>query len=303
MKSMERCWRGLQLAFLCVLAVNLAGCASRSPAPAVEAGSAPSSPAPPVAPSGSPSWAGFQQQHTAALDLAEQRGLWGQALWHLDVLLALAPADTLLVARQEEALQAARQAVAERKQRARQARTRGEHDLATRLYLEALAAVPEDTEAAEALRGLERERVRRQHLGQLSRNTLMRRPGTEPSSPTSYAAAPAAAAAASDRNELEHASMLASQGEVDGAIAVLQPLIGGRRADPSVRRLLADLYVRQAESMLPARREAAILALERAIQVDPKHPKAASRLKELNAATSPEATKALPTKPPRAAAR
>jgi hypothetical protein len=47
--------------------------------------------------------------------------------------------------------------------------------------------------------------------------------------------------------------------------------------------MLADLYVRQADSLLPSRRDAAIASLERAVQADPTHPRAAARLKELSA--------------------
>jgi hypothetical protein len=106
---------------------------------------------------------------------------------------------------------------------------------------------------------LERERVKRQHLGLLSRNTLNRRMGAEPPMPANTT--PAATSGGADRNELEHASLLAGQGEVEGAIAVLRPLVTSRRADPAVRRMLADLYVRQADALLPDRREAAVAAL------------------------------------------
>lgn len=286
-----------------LLLALVAGCASRGPGPAAE-------PVPPAAPAELPAapepgtaMPAFQQLHQNAARLAEQRGQWTQALWHLDVLLALAPADAELQQRHEHALQAAQQAAADALKRARQARARGEHEGATRLYLEVLSLAPGDAEAADGLRTLERERVKRQHLGQLSRNTLNRRPGAEPAMPANGNAMPPPASGAADRNELEHASLLAGQGEIDGAIAVLKPLVTSRRADPAVRRMLADLYVRQAEALLPARRDAAIAALERAVQADPTHPKAAARLKEVSAAAPAQGTKAVPPKPARPAAR
>jgi hypothetical protein len=148
----------------------LAGCASKAPAPAT---------APPPSRAAWLSahhhrrtrpWLAFQQQHRAAA-AAEQRGQWTQVLWHLDVLLALAPAMpncSAAAPRPNKPPSRRRRA----QQRARQARARGDHESATRLYLELLSLAPGDAEAAEALRALERERVKRQHLGQLSRNTL-----------------------------------------------------------------------------------------------------------------------------------
>jgi hypothetical protein len=80
-----------------------------------------------------------------------------------------------------------------------------------------------------------------------------------------------------------------------------------RRPDPAVRRLLADLYVRQADSLLPdTARRAVAASLERAVLADPTHPRAAARLKELNADASAPAsgTKSHPgTKPARPATR
>lgn len=285
----------------CVVAGLLAGCASRGPGSATEAGPDTPSPSASVSDTAAVPWQAFQQQHRAAADLAEHRGQWSQVLWHLDVLLALSPTDTALQHRRASAQQAAQQATADRLQRARQARARGDGEAATRLYLEVLSVAPGDTEAADMLRALERERVKRQHLGQLSRNTLNRRMGAEPTTAGNNQVA--AASGVADRNELEHASLLAGQGEVEEAIAVLRPLVTTRRADPAVRRLLADLYVRQAESLLPARQDAAVAALERALQADPTHARAATRLKELKAGTATQGTKATPAKPSRPASR
>lgn len=285
----------------CLAAALLAACASKPPPTSTETTTDKPPPAAELPVSSGAPWQAFLQQHRAATEAAEQRGQWSQVLWHLDVLLAVTPDDAELQRRRASAQQAAHLAAADRQQRARQARSRGDHESATRLYLEWLSLAPGETEPAEALRALERERVKRQHLGQLSRNTLNRRMGAEPTIP-STGQVPAASSGA-DRNELEHASLLASQGEVEGAIAVLRPLVTARRADPAVRRLLADLYVRQAEALLPARREAAVAALERAVQVDPTHTRAAARLKELNAATPVPGTKAVPAKPSRPATR
>jgi tetratricopeptide (TPR) repeat protein len=285
-----------------LLIALLAGCASKGPGPAAESGPTAVATEQPTTQEPGSVLPAFQEQHHTAALAAEQRGQWTQALWHLDVLLALVPTDAELQRRHAHAQQAAQRAATEVQQRARQARQRGDHESATRLYLEVLSLAPGDAEAAEALRTLERERVKRQHLGLLSRNTLNRRMGAEPPMPANTT--PAATSGGADRNELEHASLLAGQGEVEGAIAVLRPLVTSRRADPAVRRMLADLYVRQAEALLPARRDAAVAALERAVQADPTHARAAARLKEVSGSSAPtQGTKTVPTKPTRPAAR
>jgi len=130
---------------------------------------------------------------------------------------------------------------------------------------------------------------------------LNRRMGAEPTMPANTL--PPATSGGADRNELEHASLLAGQGEVDGAIAVLRPLVTSRRADPAVRRMLADLYLRQAEALMPNRRDAAVAALERAVQADPSHTRAAARLKEVSGAAPAQGTKTIPAKPARPEAR
>lgn len=284
-----------------LLIALVVGCASKGPGPVAESGPSATAAEKTAAPESSTALPAFLQQHQSAAQTAEQRGQWTQALWHLDVLLALTPTDADLQSRHANAQQAAQRAVADVQQRARQARTRGEHESATRLFLEVLALAPGDAEAADALRTLERERVKRQHLGLLSRNTLNRRMGAEPTMPANTL--PPTTSGGADRNELEHASLLAGQGEVDGAIAVLRPLVTSKRADPAVRRMLADLYVRQAEALLPARRDAAVQALERAVQADPTHPRAAARLKEINGTAPAQGTKSAPAKPARPAAR
>lgn len=275
-----RPWRdGQPAAGLCALL--LAGCASQAPLPRVD--SAP--PEPPAvalaAPDRSAVLADFQARQREAAEAAARRGHWAEAVWAWDVLLALRPRDAELLDRRVQAQQAAQAAAADRLQRARQAQQRNDMEAAVRLYLEVLAQAPAQAEAADALRLIERERVKRQHLGQLSRNMLTRRMATEIAMPA--ANVPTTAVPSSERNEVEHASLLAAQGEIDAAIAVLKPLARSRRPDPMARRMLSDLYYRQAEGLVATDRPAAIAALVRSVQLDPAHPKAAARLKELDA--------------------
>ena len=132
-----------------------------------------------------------------------------------------------------------------------------------------------------AQRAIERERVKRQQLGRLSRLTLMRR-GTEAMAPNDKAVAPAAL----DRNELEHAAILARQGEIDSAIGLLERRIASDRNDRAARTMLADLYERKADDLLAARDTAgAITSLEKSLRLDASDAQVAERLKQLRSAS------------------
>jgi tetratricopeptide (TPR) repeat protein len=262
-------------AWVALLAGALAACGSSPPAPPTPA------PAPAPAPAAVPDpWAAgveaFEQRQRDTAAAAARQGQWFEAAWAWEVLQSLNPNDAEIARRLGEARANATSAAAERIVRARQAQSRGDTETATRLYLEALALVPGQADAADALRTIERERVRRQHLGQVSRYTMTRRMDFT---------TPPAAAAAPERNEVEHAVLLANQGELDGAIAVLKPLAtsrdGREGGDAAARKLLADLYVKRADSLAASDRAAAIDALERALAADPTHPRAATRLKLL----------------------
>ena len=152
---------------------------------------------------------------------------------------------------------------------------------------------------ADALRSLERERVKRNHLGKLSRNTLTRRAMSEgemggeldpaPVSMRPSEASPAAKATqvgTQERNDLEHASLLSSQGEHDEAIKLLEKRLAGNRRDDPARLLLSDVYYQKAESLVARNRPAAITLLERSLRADPGHAKALLKLRELRAVAS-----------------
>jgi tetratricopeptide (TPR) repeat protein len=187
------------------------------------------------------------------------------------VLTAIRPEDATLALRRDRAVQAAQAAGAERLRRAKVALQRGETEAATRLFLETLYQDPGQAEAGDGLRSLERERVRRALLGAQGRVSVDGRSGAA-------------------RNEVEHASLLAGQGDIDAAIAVLKPIGVGRSADLTVRRLLADLYFRQGMALLPANRPGALSALELAVQADPGHARALAQLQLLK--VSPKAATA-----------
>lgn len=227
-----------------------------------------------------------------AAETAERQGQWAEAVWAWDVLLALAPQDAELAKRRSSAKATIEAAVNERLPRARMAIQRGDTEAALRLFLEMLALVPGQPEASQALRKLERERVTRQNLGQLSRNAMVRRDSenaavTTPATPGNAGPATSGAGGGAGRNELEHASLLAVQGEHAAAIAVLVPVVAQTPVDPAAKSLLADLYYRQAEAAAGSNRAAAITSLQRSLQLDPSHARAAIRLKQLLATKAP----------------
>ena len=218
-----------------------------------------------------------QQQRDRALAFARQRRLADAAIaWELLTVLRPDVADY-----RERLADAQRQvdaAVAERMPRAAQAAQRGEIDNATQLYLAILALQPLNEPAAEALRGVERERNKRNYLGKFSRSTLTRRALADAEMPANVSADSGGLAG---RNEVEHAALLAGDGEFDDAIGLLERRLVLDPKDSAARRLLAEVYYRKAESLLPLDRSAAITALEKSARTDPAQARAANRLRQL----------------------
>ncbi|HSW27259.1 MAG TPA: hypothetical protein VLJ62_31170 [Burkholderiaceae bacterium] len=270
---------GLRLTLVTAVAALASGCAGTSPAPppigAEPVAAAPLPPDDPAPSSAAEALAAFERQQRDAADAAARQGHWIDAVWAWDIVLALRPRDADAARRRALAVEAINAALPERLARARAARSRGDIDAAARAYLDVLALAPDHAAAADALREIERERVRRYQLGQPSRAVMARR---------APANASARSATVEERTEIEHASMLASQGDLKSAIAILQPLAGPRRGSATLRALLADLYLLQAEQLAATDRAGAIAALERSLQADPSQQQAAQRLRQLREA-------------------
>jgi tetratricopeptide (TPR) repeat protein len=218
----------------------------------------------------------FEQQHRQKAAQAAAQGRWADAQAAWDVVLALMPQDGEASMRRREAVAAAQNGVAERLPRARQAQRKGDLEGASRLYLEVLALDPWHADAAAALRAIESERLRRSRSIVASRGLAYRPPPAPAPAPM-----PAAGAV---RSDVEHAAMLSRQGEVDAAIALLQPVATAPRSDPAARALMADLYVQQADRLAATDRAAAISALENSLRFAPGHPVATTQLRALRQA-------------------
>ncbi|MBI5255426.1 MAG: hypothetical protein HY855_02925 [Burkholderiales bacterium] len=230
------------------LALGLAGCGGTPQAPSPGA----PSPGTPADAQGrvSPALEQFERRQRERAEAAQRAGRLAEAAQAWEVLATLHPDRAEYRERRAEQQRQIAAAVAERLPRAQAAQRRGELDAAAQLYLGVLALDPAHEAAAEGLRAVERERNKRNHIGKLARNTLMRRPGPEaearvPANGRTAAAKPAPKSTG-DRNDLEHAAMLASQGELDDAIALLQAHLNVQRNDAEAKRMLADLVNQRA---------------------------------------------------------
>lgn len=224
-----------------------------------------------------PAHAFEQRQRERAASLAKQ-GRLGEAAVAWELLTVLRPDSAEYRERLADTRKQAEAAATERMQRAAAAYKRGELDNATLYYLSVLAVQPDQTQAADALRSIERERNKRFYLGKLSRVTLTRRAMQE----SEVAAAPRRLQpAGADRNDIEHATMLATQGETDTAIQLLERHLAADRRDDAARQLLAEVYYQKGEKLASRDKAAAIAALERSVRLDATHARAAAMLKEL----------------------
>jgi hypothetical protein len=140
-------WR----AIVCALAASLGACADVSQAPSDDA--APGTRAERLD--------AFERQQRAAAESAARQARWGDAIRAWDTVLALSPGDADASRQRAQAQEAIDAALPERLVRARAAHARGDINAAARAYLDVLALAPEHAGAADALRELEHERVRR----------------------------------------------------------------------------------------------------------------------------------------------
>jgi tetratricopeptide (TPR) repeat protein len=141
----------------------------------------------------------FEQRHLTLARLESAEGDLAEAAYHWEVLTVLRPDQ----ADYEEQLAQARAQIerkaAELTRLARQAQQKGALEEATQRYLSVLALQPDDKAAAQALRAIERERVKRDQLGRYSSRQLLqpripaRKAPTVPANPAGTSGASGAA--------------------------------------------------------------------------------------------------------------
>jgi hypothetical protein len=206
----------------------------------------------------------FEAQWRERAQAAERQARLADALLAWEVLALLRPGrydGELAVTRGRIA-----SVYADRLQRGEQEFKRGNLEKAEQLYLSAQALQPQQQEAANALRALERSRNKRDFLGQASRLT----------------AGKANAAGQLDAAlEREQVASLARQGELDGAIELLETRLAANPSDGALRALAADVYVKKAESLLPHDGRAAKAWLDKALRWQPDQPRALALQKSL----------------------
>lgn len=280
--------RCLALAAGVALALLLSACSTPAPSNAPPPDDAPVAGEAPLPSTAQSPNASFERKQRDRAAQATRQGRHGEAALIWEVLTVLRPDAAEYRERLAESRRQADAAAADRLQRGAAARQRGELDAATQQYLAALALQPDQPQAAEALRAIERDRNKRNFLGKFSRLTLTRRSMAEATMPT----------AAAETNELEHASILASQGDLDDAIAVLEKRVAADRRDDSARLLLADVYVQKAEKLAPRDRKGAAAAVDRALKLDAANSRALALQKQVKASPPPAAAAPAASAPP-----
>jgi len=181
----------------------------------------------------------YEQRLREQAQAQSRQGRLADAALSWEILTVLRPDAGDYRDRMNETRRLIEAAVPERLRRAQQAQRRGELDAATTQYLAVLALQPDHEQAAEALRAIERDRNRIRYLGKYSRITLERRNGTALQATAKKPAAPL------DVNEVEHAAMLRTQGELDAAIALLERHIALQGPDPKACQMLADMALQK----------------------------------------------------------
>ncbi len=212
---------------------------------------------------------------------AEAQGRWAQALLAWEVHALLSPGQTSATQNLQRVRRLIDTRVTEAMSRAADERRKGDLDRAGRTYLQVLSLAPEHQPAMDALRVLERERATRSQPNRFARNAMSLPSVSGAAAGRDGPESPSRPSTPADSNLIEHASIMASQGELDSAIALLKTPAQAPRADPALRRQLAELYFRRAEGLMPLQPGPAAAALNECLRLDPTHAGARARLKEL----------------------
>jgi len=238
----------------------LVSCAPPPPVPREPS----ASPPPPTRPSPShaPSSAEFplEQRERERAEALMQESRWAEAATHWEILQLLRPDQQDYGKKLAETRSHSSQAAAEYLQEAQQARARGQTSRATTLYLKALAADPSASEAAQALREIEKERTLRVNFGPSARGG-----NGEMSTNVRRSSKPAATPSTAEGRDLDSAILLLHQGDYGAAVQTLETYVRKNPHDDVGRRTLQDAYVDLSRGQAKeGRREEALAYLEKA---------------------------------------
>lgn len=198
----------------------------------------------------------FEKQQWERAIALEQQGAWFEASQAWEVLALLRPGEYASQLTSLQRRMAAR--VQELLTRARQEQKRGDATQAEQLYLVLISLQPQHNEAADALRAIERSRLRQDHLMKAGRTLVPAEPASKRNAPVP-----------GNPPLMEQAATLAAQGGLDEAIELMAGQLKAVPGDQAARDLLADLLYKKAQS-LPLKDAPAVL--KRCLQVLPKHP-------------------------------
>jgi cell division septation protein DedD len=133
--------------------------------------------------------AGFEQQHLTQARQQTAEGDLAEAAFHWEVLTVLRPDEKEYEDKLAQTRAQIERATSELMRNGREAQRKGAWEEATQRYLALLALAPDDKAAAQALRAVERERIRRDQLNKYSSRQLQ-----QPRIPVRMPAMPAAQA-------------------------------------------------------------------------------------------------------------
>ena len=192
-----------------------------------------------------------------------QEGRWAEAATHWEILQLLRPDQPDYARKLAEARAESSHAAAEHLQEAAQARSQGQTNRAVMLYLKALSADPGNGEAAQALRDIEKERVRKSNFGPSARGASGEAALAALSSRRS--SKPYAAPSTAEGRELDSAILLLHQGDYSAAVQTLETYVRKNPHDDLGRRTLQDAYVDLARQRAKeGKKEEALAYLEKA---------------------------------------
>jgi len=250
-----------------LLAITLlSGCGTPSPSATRSPRAATGAPAP----ASSDEIRAFErQQRDKALALEEQ-GAWADAAAAWEVLVLLKPGeyDGRLADLQKRIDMLVQDYLA----RARQ-ELKGNLPLSEQLYLSAVALQPQNKEAVDALRSIERARIRQESL--LKPGKTLSLPAEANGKRVQTAQPPAPG----NPLLMEQASNLASQGDIDEAIDLVAGQLKAVPNDQAAREQLAELHYKKAQALQAKDPAGAQAAAKRCLQVSPKHPGCSSMVK------------------------
>ncbi len=235
-------WRGASGLVTALSILLLASCApAPAPVPVVPREAPAPSPAPAHVPRSHPPSTPelpLEQRERERAEALMQEGRWAEAATHWEILQLLRPDQQDYGKKLAEARSHSSHAATENLQEAEQARAQGQTSRAAVLYLKALAADPSDSEAAQALRDIEKEHARKVNFGPSARGG-----NGEMSVNVRRSSKPAATPSTAEGRDLDSAILLLHQADYSAAVQMLETYVRKNPHDDLGRRTLQDAYV------------------------------------------------------------